>query len=840
MRSGRWPGTSLSSRGMTAVAAGAAVVAAARRACAAPLDFADAGLDERTLLLLGVLIGVIVFAVVVAVSAIGAVRHTRRQAAKANAAAAQLENQLDVVHAILVAEPQILVHWDGDGEPVVVTATLPPNLGVPRDVSELLRFAGWLDRDSARELQQHVEALHGAGLAFNVMLRTTAGSHVEADGRAAGGGTILKIRDLAGRREELAQVLDQHKRLGHDIRAARTLLDALPSPVWFRAPDGSLEWVNRAYVQAVEGGTADAVRAQQIELLEARDRTAVERQLAAVDTFRRRVHTIVAGERHAYDVIVLPIGRSSAGVAIDAAALETAESELNRHIEAHVRTLDRIPTAVAVFSPDQHLAYHNQAFLDLWPLDADWLATRPREGEILDRLREQRRLPEQADYRSWKARRLGAYSGHMPHEDWWHLPDGRTIHVVADQGPDAGVTYLYEDMTARLQLESRYNALIHVQKETLDHLREGVAVFASDGRLKLFNPAFANIWKLNHAVLEKEPHIDEVITLCRVLLDKDEAWDEVKSAVTGIDDQRQSIHGQLNRPDGSVLLFAGLPLPDGATLLTYVDITDSKRVERALIERNEALEAADRLKSAFISHVSYELRTPLTNIIGFAELLAAPMTGALTIKQREYVDDIRASGDALLAIVNDILDLATIDAGEFELKLAPVQVRDVIKAAVQGVRDRLQAANLRLEIGVAQDARDFVADAKRVTQVLFNLLSNAIGFSDPGAVIKLVCRREGDMLAFSVQDQGPGIPAEFQRSVFERFESRSGGSLHRGAGLGLAIVKSLVELHGGSVSLLSAEGIGTKVTVRFPTSHRQKSGEEEGAQARPTRYHPAA
>jgi signal transduction histidine kinase len=214
--------------------------------------------------------------------------------------------------------------------------------------------------------------------------------------------------------------------------------------------------------------------------------------------------------------------------------------------------------------------------------------------------------------------------------------------------------------------------------------------------------------------------------------------------------------------------------------------------------------------------VSYELRTPLTNIIGFSELLASPVAGPLTDRQRDYLNDIRLSGRTLLSIVDDILDLATIDAGTLELKLSPVKVRDVIGQAVQGVEERLKQNNVHLAISVEPGVNSLVADGRRVTQMLYNLLSNAIGFSEQGGRIALNCGRENSMLAFTVEDQGMGIPEDYQQAVFNRFESRSHGSRHRGAGLGLSIVKSLAELHGGTVSLDSAPGRGTRVKVLLP------------------------
>ncbi len=499
-----------------------------------------------------------------------------------------------------------------------------------------------------------------------------------------------------------------------------------------------------------------------------------------------------------------------------ASAGDRRKTEARPSVDTRFRSFDRLATAFAVFDADQRLAHFNQAYVDLWQLDAKWLSTRPRDGEILDRLRRARSLPEKADFREWKRTWLEAYSANTQKEDQWHLPDGRTLHVIADSAAEAGVTYIYENVTERLALESRYNALIHVQSETLDTLREGVAVFAANGRLRLHNRAFAAIWRLTPLELSGEPHIDEVIARCRPLYDEPKEWESTKSAVTSIFAERRAYESQFDRPDGTCIACAALPLPDGGTLLTYSDVTDTKRAERALIERNEALETADRVKSAFVSHVSYELRTPLTNIIGFSELLASPTTGVLGDKQHEYLTDIRASGQTLLAIIDDILDLATIDAGTFELKLTSVKARGVIDAAVMGLRERLKQNGIELGIEVEPGIDEFVADGPRITQILYNLLSNAIGFSPAGGKVLLTCRREDGMIAFTVEDEGCGIPEEFQSTVFERFESRSNGSGHRGAGLGLSIVKSLVELHGGTVMLASTPGNGTQIRAVLP------------------------
>jgi signal transduction histidine kinase len=729
---------------------------------------------------------------------------------------AELRKSLLAAEAVIKAEPQVLVFWEQGHAVRIMMHTLGGVAGLPSEPRELLAFGKWLDLASAQQLKKGLDVLFADGQSFTLLLKTHRGGYVEADGRAAGGRAILRLRAVAGRKQDLAKILDQHRQLVRDTIAGRTLLNALPMPAWFRAADGRLEWVNEAYVKAVDASTGAEVRERQIELLESRQREAVKVALDRGTSYRERVHLISEGARKAHDVVILPLDGAAVGAAIDVAALETAQGELVRHVAAYERTLDRVATGVAIFGPDQRLAFFNEAYRKLWLLDADWLASKPSDGEILDRLRELSRLPEVGNYRDWRSKILGGYRTGTDYDDWWHLLDGRTIHVVSAQRPDGGLTYLYDDVTERFALESRYNALIDAQRETLDNLKEGVAVFATDGRLKLFNSAFAQIWRLSRSTLGEGPHIDEIIAQCVGLYDDMPTWASISRAVTGISDRRQPLAAQMTRADQAVIDFAISPLPDGATLITFVNVTDTKRYEQTLIERNDALVAADRLKNQFISHISYELRTPLTNIIGFGELLSSPRTGELNGKQREYLSDIAASSRTLLAIINDILDLATIDAGALELKLAPVQAAAVIDTAVLGIRDRVSRARLNLDIHVADDAQEFIADESRVRQVLYNLLSNAIGFSKPGDTISIKAWREAGMTVFMIEDSGVGIPKEQQTRVLERFESRSQGSKHRGAGLGLSIVKSLVELHGGAMSLESEPGRGTRVTVRFP------------------------
>ena len=241
-------------------------------------------------------------------------------------------------------------------------------------------------------------------------------------------------------------------------------------------------------------------------------------------------------------------------------------------------------------------------------------------------------------------------------------------------------------------------------------------------------------------------------------------------------------------------------------------------VERALKERNDALEQAGRVRDHFIHQVSYQLRSPLTNVIGFSQMLAEGHIGTLNPKQLEYASLINHSTNSVLAIIDDILDLASIDTGDIVLELSEVDLPDVITRASEGLKDRILEQNLILTIDTSPQLGLFRADPHRLRQIIFNLLSNAIGFSNPGQVIAITAARQEDMIFLHVIDHGRGIEDDIIDRVFDRFDSHTQGSRHRGAGLGLSLVRSFVELHGGSVSIQSKLGEGTHVTCRFPVN----------------------
>ena len=747
---------------------------------------------------------------------LGRRKWTQREGALA-AELAQAHARLDRANLFLSTEPQIVIAWRAaGGEPEIEgDLSLVSDAPLPRRV---LGFASWLAPDLAKQLEVLVERLRSRGERFELAAPGLRGRFFEIDGRAVSGRAVMRIRDVSGDRLQLVKLRQSLGEASGALTTLRKLLDAVAWPAWTRDAHGALRWVNAAYVRAVEGKDAADVATRHLELFDpqARETSYAARQESGI--WRQKSPALAAGERKTFDVVEIAGSDGSAGIANDLTEIAALRVEMERQASSHARALDQLSTAVAIFDRTKRLVFYNAAYRQIWQLDAGFLDSQPTDGEVLDRLRSRRLLPEQADFRSWKAQLLSAYRDTDPSEHIWYLPDGRTLRAVTSPNTQGGVTYLFDDATQSFSLASQVNALTRVQGETLDMLKEGVAVFGADGRLKLLNPAFATLWRFDESRAEAKPHIDEVARLCAPLFEDSTLWAGMRAVIVGLPEDRHGYSARIERRDGVVLDCAATPLPDGATLLTFVDITAGVNVERALTERNDALVRTEKLRNDFVHHVSYELRTPLTNIIGFAQLLADGAVGPLNAKQIEYTGYVTQSSAALLAIINDILDLASIDAGALDLRTDEVDVAEAMKAAAEGIQDRLAETSIELRIVATDGVGSFRADGRRVRQILFNLLSNAIGFSTPGQTVTLAAMRRGDEIVFKVSDRGRGIPPEVLDRVFERFETYTSGSRHRGPGLGLSIVRALVHLHGGRVLIDSAPNEGTTVTCIFPVA----------------------
>lgn len=637
----------------------------------------------------------------------------------------------------------------------------------------------------------------------------------------------MDVTDFVTAAARSVEALTQSEKRESELRSA---LNALPFPVWLRNDHLDLTWCNKSYARIVDDSSATVI-ADQKELptsgankSDLGQRVLAQRAMAKLTSQSARGHMIVDGQRRLIEVMEtpLPVEKRMVGVALDVTREEELEQENQRHVLAHYEALEQLHTAIAKYDRDTRLEFYNSAYEQLTGLNSAWLDTKPKMTEIIDKLRELRKIPDQADYKQFKQTWINRFTSLIDaYEEMQYMPDGSVLRMIVVPRPAGGLVQTFEDVTSRLQLETSYNTLMAVQQETLDNLAEGIVVFGEDGKLRISNHAYAKMWNISPEEMAGAPHVSKVIDKAKPFF-AERDWPAVRDTLLGNALERETRRGRLylseNTARGMVIEYSVVPLPDGNILNAYFDITDTVKVEEALVEKNAALEEAERLKTDFLANVSYQLRTPLNAMMGFAEMLHQQYFGKLNDRQLEYTHNMIEAGQRLVSLVNDILDLANIDAGYLKLYPTDVDIANVIEQVVTLTEG--WASKQKLEMAVTAPPTPVIvyADERRVKQVFLNLISNAINYSPNGGRIALSVQVMDSFAVVRVRDNGIGIPASEIERVFTPFEKiRQQKSKRRGgAGLGLALVKNIIQMHGGDVSIKSKEGEGTEVTFRLP------------------------
>jgi len=771
----------------------------------------------------------------------------------------ELGQERDVLYAvaqkgreILASAPDGLFLWDH----VLGGVTVSRRLAVLLDLkggthSRYDDIRTCFKGESLKALERGCSALRGNGTPFDLVLITgdrliqTIGQRAENDlGEVQA--DLVWMRDvselaLSGGRSELKLDIDDRAPNGakadtFDDRHLTALLDAMPIPVWLR--DSKL---NLAFVNLAAAGIVDA-KPDLAEHARALGERASERRLIDRD-----------GTAQLVELSEIPLGLQTSGeakkssgtlgYALDQSEREEMESAFLRHRLSYDAVLEGLPAPVAIFTADTHLEFANSAYADLWKMDRHWLSDRPSLAVILEKQHEDRLLPEAPDFRAFKAVQVARFKTLLdPYTEMLYLPSGQALRQKIAPYGDGGLVYTFDDISDNLDLQRSYKELGAVQTETLDNLHEGVAVFGSDGRLKLYNPVYANLWELDDAILTAKPHLSEILERTRALRPApdnstvwlDEDWVKHKTLLAAQLLSRAQSDGRLNLTNGKAIKYVNVPLPDGAVLLSYVDISDSAKVENALRERAEAMERADLMKSEFIADVSREVRTPLNTVIGFADMLSQKYFGELNPRQSEYVQSISDTGRNMMSVVGDVLDLATMDAGQLELTKESIDIHGLLVSSFNLIKDRAKRRSISLEFDCAPDIGWMTGDSGRLKQVIYNLMANAAKYTPPRGKMILGAAREKDQLVIRVIDTGVGIPNPDKKRIFLPFDKgnesspandetkphMSGKDGERGVGLGLTIAKRFIERQGGTIDVKSLVGRGTTIEIKFPDTEQ--------------------
>ena len=734
------------------------------------------------------------------------------------------------MRALLEAAPARAMLVQADGS-VDADAHLVRELGLansPAKLGDLAAKDAGLDPDDLRELVAALDDVRLGGAPLKRQLRL-AGRERVVELRAqlapppSKPGTVLAwLFDISDADADRARLAGRLMQTEGALDALTHLIESAPFPMWYRGPDLSLGLVNAAFVTAVEGRDAAEVIEKGAELIDVAGlesaRAGAEKALESGKPYSRMQPATIGQERRMLRLVDVPLPTGAvAGFAIDIQDLEDARIELAHHQESQRELADRMTAGAIQFDGDRHLAFFNRPFAIMAHLDPEWLAEKPEFDRVLERMRENGRLPEVRDFPDWKAERRGWFtSPEEAIEEDWMLSNGDHLRILGQPLPDGGLRLIFEDRTEQVRLASARDTLLRVRGATFDNLFEVISVFASDGRLYLWNRRFSDLWDLDEAWLAEHPRVDELVPAMAKRLVNPTAAAQVRELVRSTTSGRQSGTGRVSLTDGRHFDFAAVPLPDGNALFTMVDVTDSSRIEAALRERATGLEEADRVKTDFVANMSYELRTPLTSIGGFAEMLAAGYAGELTPAATDYVSNILESVERLSKLIDDVLDLTQGDTKGVVLERERVDVAGMCRAAAESLRSKAEERGQKLDLDLDASAGSVIGDARRLRESIEHILRNAAAYGDEGGHIWLKASGDEESATVIVVDNGPGIPPEQKDQVFDRFH-RSGAPRGEAAlGLGLPLTRQFVEAHGGSVALESALGKGTSVTITIP------------------------
>ena len=680
-----------------------------------------------------------------------------------------------------------------------------------------------------------------------------AGHAIEKEERFPGpqGGSIHNIIKFPvyddGRLSAIGVIgneITERKRNEEALRRQALILEQLYDAVVEVDLEGRIvDW--NAAAHRIFGHTRDEVLGRQADLLFASPAKArrfndkIRKQILRQGRWLGELENVRAdGAQVACEAVIFPLRdeqgkiKSIVTVSRDITRRKQAEWALRESEQRLTEVVDNMPATVLLRDLEGRFILINRQYAEHCKVDRDWVRGKTVYDVVPRDIAE-----ESMDHDREVLRTRGIVERELvfPLDDGPHILAAWKFPVLDPDGKIVAIGGVELDITERKRMEEELrrtnrekDAVVQELQAVLNAIEYGVLFMDSELRVRIDNRAYREIWSIPDRLIAQNPTARDLIAYNRDqgVYDVSEAeWDRYVDARIAAIKAGDVPPTEFRRADGKVIQYQCIALPDGGRMLTYFDITDIKRAEDALREAKEQAEVANRAKSQFLANMSHELRTPLNAILGYAELVLDEIYGEVPETLRSVVGRIDHNGHHLLRLINDVLDLSKIEAGQFVLHLDDYSLRDVVDNVVVSLESLAREKALALSHEIQGNLPLGHGDEQRITQVLMNLVGNAIKFTEEGGIVVKAGAANGSF-EVSVADTGIGISEADQRRIFEEFHQADDSDTRTrgGTGLGLAIAKRMLHLHGGDIRVDSLPGRGTTVSFSLPVKAEVRKG----------------
>ncbi|MDR2074870.1 MAG: PAS-domain containing protein [Holosporales bacterium] len=622
----------------------------------------------------------------------------------------------------------------------------------------------------------------------------------------------------------LLTITDISKQMNNDLL---DILNILPVYVWQRNADLKLKYCNQKYADAFETNISDVIRNNMKLPIFINSKGLSLEQLAIssgkIQTTRK--HTIINGVRKLLEISELPLNhkKQQIGYAFDVSEEDKIQNEYKIFKKQTFDALNTISVPIAIFDADTKLSFCNKAVLQFFDLEESYVASSPTFAAVLGVLFDQKKITQEQDYQTLKETWLRYFREIVvPYHTFMHTPDGKSVNIAVSPHYGGGLLFVFEDITEKLVMERERNTLFEVQRETIEHLHDGILVFGIDNKVRVMNPAFKGIWGTHNFDSDfLDVHIKDCFLRASNLFaspDDCEAW---ISKIISLAEFRTEDSGTITLTNEKNIDYAYVPLPDGLNFIRFVDVTDRRKLESALREKNDIMSQIDSLKSNFIANVSFELKSPINTISGFSDILINQYFGELNEKQMEYCYSILEATNKLAEIIDAMLSLATIKAGQNKVRYEEVYLLDFLNKLAELFHDATSKKNIIIQTSIDEPNLNAYCDEPSVKQVIFQIISLILKMTQIGETIYITASRsteQQDYIAISIKNGGFGMPKDELDNVNKILMSNNDyrSNLSTASEFVFLFAKHVAQQHGGRLSISSDYETGTNITLSIP------------------------